>query len=149
MAVLVDTNILFRLMQPHAPQAGTALQALQTLRNNGEPLHIVSQVLFEFWAVATRPQADNGLGLTTDQASVELRRVKGLFALLPERPLQAEWERLVVTFQAAGKSSHDARLVAAMHVHGLGRILTFNGADFRRFHGLTVLDPQTICQGQP
>jgi predicted nucleic acid-binding protein len=39
-----------------------------------------------------------------------------------------------------GTKVHDARLVAAMNVHGIERILTFNTGDFARY-GIEVLLP--------
>ena len=144
MAVLLDTNILLRVLQPQSPHAPIAERALSVLRFRNEELHITSQNLIEFWAVATRPVAENGLGFSTDQAIGHLRALRRLFALLPEVPLQNEWERLATTYGAYGKNAHDARLVAAMIVHGLSSILTFNGTDFIRYKNISVLDPRTI-----
>jgi predicted nucleic acid-binding protein len=42
----------------------------------------------------------------------------------------------------SGVQVHDARLAAAMYVHGVTYILTLNVADFSRFAGLTPLHPQ-------
>ena len=56
-----------------------------------------------------------------------------------------EWRRLVGAYGVLGKSAHDARLVAAMIAHGLTHFLTFNLADFNRFAGITVLDPQIVA----
>jgi predicted nucleic acid-binding protein len=97
MAVLVDTNILLRMLQPHTAHAITANRALDVLRARSEELHITSQNLVEFWAVATRPAIVNGIGLTSEQAIREVNGLKLLFTLLPETPLQSEWERLVTT----------------------------------------------------
>ncbi len=36
-------------------------------------------------------------------------------------------------FSFGGKQVHDANIVATMLAHGETRLLTFNGADFRRF----------------
>jgi len=144
MAVLVDTNILLRMLQPHNAHATIANRALDVLRARGEELRITSQNLVEFWAVATRPLTENGLGFSVDWAMEELRALKQLFTLLPEAPLQSEWERLVTTYRVSGKNSHDARLVAAMMVHGTMSILTFNVQDFTRYAGITVLDPRLI-----
>jgi predicted nucleic acid-binding protein len=73
--------------------------------------------------------------------------LKRLFTLLPDRPtLLTEWEGLVGTYQCIGKVAHDARLVAAMRTHGVTHLLTFNGADFARYPGLTVLDPAIVTQ---
>jgi predicted nucleic acid-binding protein len=145
MAVLLDTNILLRLVQPHHPNAPVAARALRALRAGNEALHIAQQNIVEFWAVATRPIAANGLGYTTEQAAAEVSALKRLFALLPELPLQEEWERLVTHYRVSGKSAHDARLVAAMTVHGIESILTFNAQDFLRYTEIRVLDVAKIA----
>ena len=43
---------------------------------------------------------------------------------------------------AAGKQNHDARLAAAMIVHGIGKILTFNKDDFLRYPEISSVTPQ-------
>jgi predicted nucleic acid-binding protein len=35
-------------------------------------------------------------------------------------------------------------LAAAMTVHGIQKILTFNGPDFKKFTGLVILDPAAV-----
>jgi hypothetical protein len=52
----------------------------------GRDLHIVPQNLVELWVVATRPVAQNGLGLSTAEAAAELMRLKSMFLLLPGTP---------------------------------------------------------------
>jgi predicted nucleic acid-binding protein len=141
MAALVDTNVLLRLMQPHSPHSPIAEHPLNALRRRKEELCVVSQNLIEFWVVATRPMAENGLGLTVEAAHGEASTIRRIFRLLPELPLHAEWERLVNSHRVSGKSSHDARLVAAMKIHGIQSILTFNTQDFSRYADITVLDP--------
>ncbi len=49
----------------------------------------------------------------------------------------------MVLHQVIDNQVYDARLVAAMLVYGIGRILTFNGADFSRY-GLVVLHPSAV-----
>ncbi len=144
MATLLDTNILLKMTQPQFPFATIAERAISSLRRTGESLHIATQNLFEFWAVATRPSTENGLGLTVEEASLEIARLKILFPLLPELPLLHEWERIVVLHKVSGKNSHDARLVAAMTVNGIANILTFNVQDFARYKDIFVLDPRTV-----
>src|SRR5260370_9143547 len=142
MAVLVDTNILLRTLQPHHPHCPIAERALSVLRTGNEPMYVTVQNLVEFWAVATRPTAANGLGLTPEKAAREMAALKRLFPILPESvPLLSEWERLVVTHRVSGKATHDARLVAAMKVHGVGRILTFDAAGFTRFCRQVIYPP--------
>jgi predicted nucleic acid-binding protein len=144
MAVLLDTNILLRLLQPGTLHAQSASNAIDRLRSQNHALQITSQNLVEFWAVATRPASMNGLGYSVEEAMVEMANFKRLFTLLPESPLQSEWERLVTTYRVSGKNTHDARLVAAMMVHGTRNILTFNVQDFTRYPGITVLNPRMI-----
>jgi predicted nucleic acid-binding protein len=144
MAVLTDTNIFLRLLQPHHPHCRIAGQALDFLRAREEVLNITSQNLVELWAAATRPFAENGLGLTVEQATKELEQIKRFWGLLPDVPLYEEWERVVKMHRVLGRNAHDARIVAAMHVHGIEKILTFNVKDFVRFGDITVLDPASV-----
>jgi hypothetical protein len=63
---------------------------------------------------------ENGLGTIPPEAAAELARIKGMFLFLPGTPtVYPAWEALVVGHAVSGKPSHDARLVAAMQVHGL------------------------------
>jgi predicted nucleic acid-binding protein len=144
MAILLDTNILLRLLQPQHPHSLIAEHALTILRKEEKILNITQQNLVEFWAVITRPKMENGLGVPVEQAIGEINTLKRLFVLLPEIPIQDEWERLVATYRVCGKNTHDARLVAAMLVHGVDSILTFNAQDFTRYAEISVLDPLTL-----
>lgn len=85
------------------------------------------------------------MGLTVVQAIREIEQVKRFWILLPDVSLLDEWERLVKTHQVCGKNAHDARLVAAMHMHGIKSILTFNAKDFTRYSDITVFDPVTVA----
>src|SRR5687768_12373986 len=150
MKVLVDTNIVARIAQPTHPHHQITLAALAALKGPTNDMFVVPQVLYEFWTVSTRPAGDNGLGLTTAQAQVEQAKTLSLFALLPDTPaIFPEWQRLVSHHDVKGKSAHDARLVAAMSVHGLAHILTFNGVDFARYPGITVIDPASAAASSP
>ena len=142
MNVQVDTNILTRLSQFSHAHHAPARRSVMRLLPDGHSLNILPQNLYEFWAVATRNVAQNGLGLTIDEANAELQRVKQTFNLIEDPPqLAAEWERLVVRHQCRGAVSHDARIVAAMNLLNIQTLLTFNKADFTRYTGITVIDP--------
>jgi predicted nucleic acid-binding protein len=140
--VLIDTSTLLRTLQPSHPQRETARVAIKALTARGRDLHIVPQILVELWVVTTRPVAQNGLGLSTTEAAAELMRLKRMFPLLPDTPaIHPVWESLVIQYRVSGKPAHDARLVAAMHVHGLITILTFDRTGFSRYAGIEVLHP--------
>ena len=140
--MLIDTSTLLRTLQPSHPQRDIARVAIKALTARGRDLHIVPQNLVELWVVATRPVSQNGLGLSTAEAAAELMRLKSMFPLLPDTPaIYPVWESLVIQYRVSGKPAHDARLVAAMHVHGLTTILTFDRTGFSRYAGIEVLHP--------
>jgi predicted nucleic acid-binding protein len=120
-------------------------RALRVLRGRKESLSITHQNIVEFWAVATRPVAANGLGFSIEETIKAIKLLKKLFKVHPETPnIFAEWENLVIIYRVTGKSTHDARIVAAMKVHGLKNIITFNASDFKRFVDIAAIDPTTI-----
>ncbi len=150
MTVVLDANVLLRFADPTAAQHPSAVAALSALRAQGDTLRTLPQSLYEFWVVATRPLANNGLGLSASECDQTLTGIESLFPLLPDPPpLFTHWRALVVAHACHGKVAHDARYVAALRGHGLTHLLTFNAADFSRFPGLTVLDPTALVAPPP
>ena len=144
---VVDTSMLVRQADVNSADRPLALQALTRLTGQSNLLYTVPQNMVEFWVVATRPQAVNGLGLSTAEADRERARLGTLFPVLPDpSDLYYRWVGLVNRFGVSGKPAHDARIVAAMLAHGITHILTFNGSDFRRFAplGIVVTDPAQV-----
>jgi predicted nucleic acid-binding protein len=150
MNVLLDTNIPGRMAEAGHPQHQIAVDAVAALITRGDSPCLVPQVLYEFWVVATRPQASNGLGLSSAEAEAEISRLESLYPMLQDSPaIYPEWRRIVAAHQVLGKNAHDARLVAAMAVHGITHILTFNPGDFIRFPGIVALDPTIVLASSP
>ncbi|AOX01560.1 twitching motility protein PilT [Moorena producens PAL-8-15-08-1] len=146
MSYLVDTNVLLRLVQKTSPMHPDARKAIFILRRQGVSLCIIPQNLIEFWAVATRPISNNGLGLSIDEASQATDKIKRLFVLYPDTPgILAEWESIIIKHQVKGKQVHDARLVAAMVTHKITHLLTFNIDDFKRFSEIISVNPQSVA----
>jgi predicted nucleic acid-binding protein len=145
MSYLVDTNILLRLAEPAHRFHQITLDALAPLRLRAEPVHVVPQNLYEFWAVATKTVAGNGLGRSVAEAASEMTRIKRLFILLAEPlTLVDAWEQLVLQCSVTGTKTHDARLAAAMRLYNISSILTFNMSDFQRYPGIAAHSPQDI-----
>ncbi len=86
MASLVDTNLLLRSVQPSHPMHRTAVRALERLLAKEEVLYITIQNVAEFWNAATRPMAQNGLGLKIEKAQEEMNRLEEFFEILSESP---------------------------------------------------------------
>ena len=149
MKYLVDTNILLRSVEESHPMNHAAVNAVHSLLAKGEELCIIPQNLIEFWVVATRPASVNGLGLSFALAIAQLTELKDIFTLHPDTPaIFSEWEKLVVKYQVMGKQAHDTRLVAAMKVHQITHLLTFNTDDFQRFSEIAAIDPRSISSAQ-
>ncbi|MEO5923642.1 MAG: type II toxin-antitoxin system VapC family toxin [Bryobacteraceae bacterium] len=146
MSVFVDTNILLRIINPADPLHSLSVYAVSALLGSGETLIITPQIMAEFWNGATRPLERNGFGLSIEQAQEELAQIEGFFSIVGETPeVCAQWKLLVLSNRISGVQVHDARLVAAMKVYGMTRILTLNGSDFARFVDIEVVTPQSLA----
>jgi predicted nucleic acid-binding protein len=144
MSILVDTNILLRRTRPAHESHAVAVESVAQLLASGEPVHFTPQNIAEFWNVITRPIANNGLGFAAALALVEVEKIERALTLLPDIPaMYGEWKRLVVQHGVVSVKVHDARLVAAMNVHDVRRILTFDTGDFARY-GIDVLLPTSV-----
>jgi predicted nucleic acid-binding protein len=149
-AYLVDTNLLLRSLDPSTPQGSQALAAIKHLLAQGDELYTTPQILYEFWSVCTRPpgtapQGENGLGMSVAQTQAEISRLQALLPLREDNDqIFAQWLRLVSTHAVTGRRVHDTRLVAAMLVHGITHLLTFNGPDFSRYPEITIMAPRDV-----
>ncbi len=144
--IAVDTNVLVGAIQTFDPQLRAAARsAVKSLYRQGEQLLCFPQNLVEFWNASTRPATGNGLGFTPEQAARYVDRFQTLFDLLPETPeIFPTWRKLVLDYKVSGIQVHDARIVAAMLVHQVGQILSFDLDDFKRYRDITVVHPTDL-----
>jgi predicted nucleic acid-binding protein len=143
--IQVDTNILLRSAEPSHPTHQQAVNAVKILLANGDRVCLIPQNLIEFWNVATRPIDKNGFGWSPAKTDVEISRLESLLTVLPDsQAIYREWRKVVLDNSVLGKQVHDARIVAAMNVHQITKLLTFNLKDFKRFGHITLIDPNTI-----
>jgi predicted nucleic acid-binding protein len=139
------------LAQPHSAAYGMIRQSIELLWRQGADLFSTSQNMAEFWNVCTRPTGNNGFGSTVAETDVLAGLIEGQFTLAPDsEETHRAWRRIVVADQVSGVQVHDARLVAAMQVHGITHLLTLNVSDFRRFQNVDVVSPrQLMARSQP
>jgi len=138
--IFIDTNVLVYASRPSAPEDTVAQEALSAIETAARRVWISPQVLREYLAVVTRPQV-TAPPLPMATAIDDVRRFRSMFEIAEEGP--AVFERLLqllTVYPGAGKQVHDANLVAAMLVHGVGRLLTFNVTDFQRFAGTIEIE---------
>ena len=147
MRALLDTNIVLRYLHKDSESHAEVARAVHSLTTGNNEAVLVPQVLYEYWAVATRPYgSSNGLSLTTEEAAHTVRLITTRFLCLPDPPeLFGTWLDLVTTHQVSGRPTHDARLAAAVRVHQLDAFLTLNAPDFKRF-GLNVVSPADVTE---
>ena len=146
MSVLIDTNILLRILEPKDPEYTLVRGAVTAISMRGDALCFTSQNLIEFWNVCTRPISKNGFGLTPAQTEERAKLIEGRFQLLADNErIHAEWRRLVVAHAVTGVQVHDARIVASMLAHGVPQLLTLNDLDFRRYVEISVVHPRNVA----
>jgi predicted nucleic acid-binding protein len=147
MSWLLDTNVIVHLADTESHEHALSGAAIEHLISREELVFITSQVLVEFWAVATRPESANGLGWSAATTAETIRALRDQFPLLNETPdVLDRWLQLVDRFQVAGKHTHDARLAALLLVHGVRHLLSFNTADFPGAWGVEAVHPSTLHQ---
>jgi predicted nucleic acid-binding protein len=145
MRVLVDTNILLRSAQPNHPLCPTASHAVSKFLRGNADVFFCSQNIAEFWNVATRPTAMNGLGFSLSEVQQDIGGIEKLLTLLPDIPaIYPVWKQLVRGHSVRGVKVYDARLVAVMSVYAVDTILTFNAADFQRYGNIKALQPAAV-----
>jgi predicted nucleic acid-binding protein len=139
---VLDSNTLLRLAKRDDPEHALVTAAIERLIEEGAEICYTPQNVVEFWNVFTRPREKNGFGLSVAEADRQAGLIETRFAFLPDNErIHGEWRRLVVAHAVSGAQVHDARLVAAMRVHGITHLLTLNKTDFLRYRDITAVHP--------
>ena len=140
--MFLDTNLFIPARFDAAPAHAVARAALNRAERSGEVLRINRQVIREYLAAATRPQAWSA-PLPMARALADLSWMEEAFEVLEDGPQVMDLlARLCRDIPMGGKQVHDANIVATMLAYGERRLLTFNVRDFRRFAAhIEILDP--------
>ncbi|MBO0933124.1 type II toxin-antitoxin system VapC family toxin [Fibrella aquatilis] len=138
--ILLDTNILINLLNEASVHHQRAKDDIEKLMDAGHELMVCPQVLRECYKVMTTPPRANGLGLTPEQAHLEVQNFMDAYDLTEDSNLSfSRWRFLVNTYNVSGKNAHDTHLVACMLVNEISNILTYNPDDFNRFNSLITI----------
>ena len=129
--LLVDTNVLLEATDEGRPLHAKALTLFQYAPEDGLDLFIGTQVVREYLMVATRPIANNGLGMSTASAIDNIRafgkRASQVAESLRAGEVFLEWAS---RFQTQGKKLHDLQILATASVAGMDALITANARDF-------------------
>ncbi|MDY6938711.1 MAG: type II toxin-antitoxin system VapC family toxin [Cyanobacteriota bacterium] len=142
---LLDTNIILRFCNPTDVQHELVTQAVINLLAQADECYLSTQVLIEFWVVATRPTDVNGLGWSIEQTRHIIDGLLDRFPIVEESfQLFPKWLNLVTENNIKGKRTHDARIVALMLTSDIHHVLTLNPNDFSGIPGITVVHSREI-----
>lgn len=142
--VFVDTNVLLRATLAVVPLHAQALELVRTQRQAGNELWISRQVIREFLAQVTRPQAYQPHPLTVDEVAGYIRGFPRAFRIADETArVTLQLLALLREFPTGGKQIHDANIVATMLAYDLDTLLTQNVDDFARFSSKITIIPLT------
>jgi predicted nucleic acid-binding protein len=134
--VMLDTNVLLAATDEGRPEHRDALTVLNVWPAGGATLCVSGQILREYLAVATRPAAVNGLGLSQPDALANVHAICARTSLLAEGTKVTErLLGLLADVGCGGRQVHDANVIATMLVHGVATVATMNVGDFARFGG--------------
>lgn len=137
----VDTNVLLRALTPQMEMHTEAEALLERRWANGDELWVSRQVIREYIAQITRPQAFMQ-PLTVTQVAAQVEIIQVLFHVADDTAeVTAQLVTLLGTHPTGGKQIHDANIVATMLTHGITILLTANIADMRRFQDKITLIP--------
>ena len=131
--MFVDTNILVNARIREAPHHDSARDSLERALRSLEPVRISRQIMREYLAVVTRPQAWP-VPITREEALDDIGRLDQVFEVLEDGARVTDMlVSLCRDVAVGGRQIHDANIVAAMLAHGERRLLTFNAGDFRLY----------------
>jgi predicted nucleic acid-binding protein len=142
---LLDTNIILRFADTRSSEYEIINNSIFQILLQGGQCFITPQVLIEFWVVATRPLAVNGLGWTPEETERAVQMLINQFEWLEETPdVFPIWLSLAKTHRISGKRTHDLRIQAVVLAHNISHLLTLNPKDFVEVEGITIVHPNSI-----
>ena len=140
MKVLLDTNVLLEATDEGRKLHDQSLGIFQNAAASGVELFLATQVIREYLVVATRPIANNGLGMDTVAALGNIGQFRRRASLIAET-VQAGELFLVwaARFGISGKRLHDLQLLASASAAGMDGLVTANEVDFQETSNIRIL----------
>jgi len=141
--VAVDANVLVYAVYRDTPQHAASRAWLEGAGRGEVELCLTSQVLAEFFAIVTNSKRVSD-PRTPEEAVAAIEAVLALpgATMLTVPPLvTSRWLEMLRQRPVRGGAVFDLQLIATIAANGVGRICTFNHADFEGFPGLEVVTP--------
>ena len=135
--MIIDSNILIYAINADSPKSNTAQEFLREALND---LEITHQNILETIRVLTHQKFSKPMGLksalTAIQAIAQSCRI-----ISPTQVTYYLWLELVKKYRLTGNRIFDAYLTATALSNGINIIATDNVLDFKKFKGLTIINP--------
>ena len=143
--LLLDANVLLRVSDSSHEHHADCMALLRRHRRSSIGLTACSQTYIEYYVVLTRPKDRNGFSYTPGRAWRNIDALRKLLDFAGDRERTfVRWRRLVLTRPVRGKAAHDAKYVALAQAHGIGRVVTYNVDDFKRYDEVEVVTPPQL-----
>jgi len=140
--LFLDTNIFLSATDASRAEHTSCRSILERAIVAGLHPVISGQVVREYLVVATRPVANNGLGLRPSTALDNVSEFQTCAHLLPESvEVTRHLLALLKSANLSGKRIHDANIAAVMIIHGVTTIATANIDDYAGLPGVTSRTP--------
>jgi predicted nucleic acid-binding protein len=139
---LIDTNVLVYAIYEQAPQHGPSRRLLERCQRGEQPLAVSPQNLLEFYAIVTNHRRVTA-PYPPREAIKLLRQILTIAHLDVVPPPPDIHERLLSLLElhpVSGSRCFDLQLVATALAYGIGRVYTYNTADFKST-GLMPTEP--------
>lgn len=140
---LADSNVLVHAFYEEAEHYLACRGLLERAQRGVVALCVAPQNLAEFYAVITNPRRvtkPRGAAEAA-QAVARILAMLGISILQVPDDIVTRWLALVKRCPTTGPGIFDLQLAATMLACSVRRICTYNGADFRRFPEIEVLEP--------
>lgn len=140
----VDANVLVYAAITDDPRHKVAKDLL--MYPGGGTLHISPQIVTEFYSIITSPKrvADPYLPLEAIDFLETLLAFEHI-SVLPITPdVPARLIELLRNRDIRGPHVFDLQIAATMHAHGVTKLFTYNGTDFKQLPEVEVLDPSGV-----
>ena len=140
-SIFIDTNVLIYANVVESPLHRIAINAIEYYYKEDYDLWINRQVLREYLAVMTRPNFFKNI----KPAKILIKRIQYFqnnFMVADNDQFVTDMLlELITKVSVGGKQIHDANIVSTMLVNGIGKILTHNVDDFKRFSDYINIEP--------
>jgi toxin-antitoxin system PIN domain toxin len=142
MSRTIDANVLLYASDASSPNHHAALTVLEAIAAGPGIVYLFWPTAMTYLRIATHPSIF-ARPLALDEA---IGNLEGLLARPHVRTAvegEAFWHRfreIAIDVRPGGNLVPDAHLVALMHEHGVGSLVTHD-RDYRRFRGIAIEDP--------